>query len=59
MDDGSTDGSTKKLKEWCAQHTNFRQSTLRKMQVKRLLWMLVLNMQQGNMWFSMDAEYAE
>ncbi|MBI5678784.1 MAG: glycosyltransferase family 2 protein [Planctomycetes bacterium] len=24
VDDGSTDGSTQKLKEWCAQHTNFR-----------------------------------
>lgn len=23
VDDGSTDGSAKKLKEWCAQHTNF------------------------------------
>lgn len=24
VDDGSTDGSTQKLREWCAQHTNFR-----------------------------------
>ena len=24
VDDGSADGSTQKLREWCAQHTNFR-----------------------------------
>lgn len=24
VNDGSTDGSTQKLREWCAQHTNFR-----------------------------------
>ena len=24
VDDGSTDGSTQKLREWCARHTNFR-----------------------------------
>ena len=24
VDDGSTDGSAQKLREWCAQHTNFR-----------------------------------
>ncbi len=30
VDDGSTDGSTKKLKEWCAQHTNFRAIHFRK-----------------------------
>ena len=24
IDDGSTDGSAQKLREWCAQHTNFR-----------------------------------
>lgn len=30
VDDGSTDGSTKKLKEWCVQHTNFRAIHFRK-----------------------------
>ena len=30
VDDGSTDGSTQKLREWCAQHTNFRAIHFRK-----------------------------
>ena len=30
VDDGSTDGSTQKLREWCAQHTNFRTIYFRK-----------------------------
>jgi len=30
VDDGSTDGSTEKLKEWCVHHTNFRSIHLKK-----------------------------
>lgn len=30
VDDGSADGSTQKLREWCAQHTNFRTIYFRK-----------------------------
>jgi glycosyltransferase involved in cell wall biosynthesis len=30
VDDGSTDGSTQKLREWCTQHTNFRAIHFRK-----------------------------
>jgi len=30
VDDGSTDGSTQKLREWCTQHTNFRTIHFRK-----------------------------
>ena len=30
VNDGSTDGSTQKLREWCAQHTNFRAIHFRK-----------------------------
>src|SRR3989304_872279 len=51
VDDGSADGSAESLGNGVPNIQIFAQSTLRKMQVKRRLWMQASGMQQGNTWF--------